>query len=223
MRELLDGTGGVGGLLAAWYGPPDRPAAPVPPLPPLPSGTDRLPSALRAWYAAASRYPRPVLFNHKVAPVTGLYEDDGQLAFCVDDFEYQEFGAAPGDGDPVVHRREISDEQAWEPHDDGMRLSEFLPALLVHETVEGARYGAAADGLTPDRLGPLLAPLRRLSGPELFTAQYAGEGLLALAWPRGDVWDVRIAARDEALLRYVDGVAGVRRGPGEWCPPEDRG
>ncbi|AXG81467.1 hypothetical protein [Streptomyces paludis] len=221
MRELLDGAGGVGGLLAAWYGPPDRPATPVTP--------GRVPPALRAWYAAVSPYTRPVLFNHKVAPESGLYEDEGQLSFCVDDFEYQEFGAAPGDGDPVVHRREIDGEGGWEPHDDGMRLSEFLPALLVHETVEGARYGAAADGLTLNQLRPLLAPLRRLSGPELFTAQYAGEGLLALAWPRGDVWDVRLAARDEALLGYVDGVAGatgaagVRRGPGEWCPPEGRG
>lgn len=214
MRGLFDDSSDIPGFLAAWYGPPDRPAAAQPP------GADHLPPALREWYATTARYTRPVLFNHKVSPVAGLYETEGLLAFCMDDFEWQEFGVAPGDGDNVVHRRLIGDDGGWEPH-DGLRLSQFLPTLLLHETVQGAQYGAAGDGLTADERERLLAPLRRLPGPELFTAQYAGEGLLAIAWPQGDTWEVRLAARDRGLLRYAEAVPGVKFGPGEWCPVEE--
>jgi hypothetical protein len=215
VRRLLDDRNDVPGFLAAWYGPPDRPAA-APPADP-----DGLPPALRQWYATTARWTRPLLFNHKVSPMDGLYETEGLLAFCMDDFEWQEFAVAPGAEDPVVHRREIGGDAGWEPH-DALRLSQFLPALLLHETVQGAPYGAAADGLTPDQRDRLLAPLRRLPGPDLFTEQYAGEGLLAIAWPQEDTWEVRLAARDSALpLRYAEAVPGVEFGPGEWCPVEE--
>ena len=215
MSELLDGSGGIPGFLEAWYGPPDRPAGKEIP------GADRLPPALHEWYSITSRYSRPVLFNHKVVPADRLVEEEGVLEFCVDDFEWQQFGVAPGEGDPVVLRREVSGEDPWEPHEQGMTLSQFLPALLRHETVEGARHAATANGLTPEQAEFLLAPLRKLPDLELFTAQYVGEGLLATAWPSGTAegqWDVRLAARTNGLLTYAESVPGVAFGPGKWCP-----
>lgn len=216
MRELLGGSGGVSGFLAAWYGPPDRPAAAEPP------GADRLPPALGQWYTVTSGYSRPVLFNHKVYPVARLHEDEGMLGFCADDFEWQEFGVVPGNADPLVYRQLTDGDAGWEPHDEGLRLSQFLTAVLLHETVNGARHGASADRLTPDQCEHLLAPLRRLPGPELFTPQYVGDGLLAIAWPDGDTWDVRLAARNQGLLRYAEAVPGVEFGPGEWCPVKEQ-
>lgn len=53
--------------------------------------------------------------------------------------------------------------------------------------------------------------MRRLPAPELFTEQCAGNGLLAIAWPDGDTWEVRLAARDEGLLRYAGGGVRGRR------------
>ncbi len=169
-----------------------------------------------------------MLFNHRIAAPDDLYEDAGLIAFCRDDFEAQEFGVAPGDGDPVVHQRWIGDEVPWAPHPEGLLLSQFLPALLLHESVEGARHTARAAGLTLARCALLLTPLHRLPGPELFTRQYAGEGLLAIAWhePDEDTWTVHLAAREEAALRYAAAVPGVTRGPGEWYPgepPQDAG
>ncbi|MFJ1695703.1 hypothetical protein ACIOHC_11215 [Streptomyces sp. NPDC088252] len=214
MNEL-DGSGGILSFLNAWYGSPDRPVDTEIP------GAERLPPALREWYAVTSRYARPILFNHKVFPADQVCEYEGLLVFCMDDFEYQEFGVAPGDGDLVVHNRVVSGDDPWEPHDEGLTLSQFLPALLLHETVAAARHTAAARGLTPDQFEFLLAPLRRLPGPELFTAQYAGEGLLAIAWPSRDPegsWAIELAARTDGLLTYAESVPGVKFGPGEWCP-----
>ncbi|WP_035796756.1 hypothetical protein [Kitasatospora mediocidica] len=214
MRELPDGCRDIPAFLASWYGPPDRPSTPV--------GTQqdvRLPDALRSWYRAVSGYSRQVLFNHQVHPVGELHEHEGLIAFCVDDFAWQEFGVAPGPGDPLVHRRLLDEESGWEPSEEGLRLSQFLPAILLHETVHGARFTATADGLTTELCERLLGPLRRLDGPELFTAQYAaGHDLLAVAWPDEDSWDVRLAARTEALLRHAEAVPQVRFGPGEWYP-----
>lgn len=213
MNELLNSSSGGGAIsdfLATWYGPPEHPAAAEP------LDADRLPPALREWYTVTSGYTRPVLFNHKISPLARLYEDEGLLSFCADDFECQEFGIVPGDEDPVVHRRLIDGDTGWEPHDEGLRLSQFLTAVLLHETVHGARYGASADGLAPDQRELLLTPLRHLPGPELFTAQYADDGLLGIAWPDGDTWNVRLAARDQGLLRYAEAVPGVKFGPGRW-------
>ncbi|GIH90660.1 hypothetical protein ACFFMN_27110 [Planobispora siamensis] len=212
VEKVFDDDAVISRFLSAWYGPPDRPAAPPP-------EAERLPPPLRAWYGVTSGYARPLLFNHKINPAASVYEDDGMLGFCVDDFEWQEFGVPSGDEDPVVHRQLIDGDTGWEPHEEGMRLSQFLVAVLLHETVQGARYGAAADGLPRDRLGRLLEPLRPLPGPELFTAQYAGEGLLAIAWPASGAWSVRLAAREPQLLAYAAAVPGVGFGPGEWCPP----
>lgn len=221
MRELLDASGDITDFLGSWYGPPDRPAEAEHP------DAERLPAALRAWYRITSRYSKPVLFNHKVVPVDQLGLDEGLLAFCTDDFEWQGFGVAPttaedGDnGDPLVHRRLLDGDAGWEPNDQGLRLSQFLPAVLLHETVHGARFTASADQLTIGQCEQLLAPLRRLDGPELFTAQYAaGHQLLAAAWPEGESWSVRLAARTESLLRHAEAVPGVRFGVGEWYPGE---
>ncbi|MDH6113813.1 hypothetical protein P3T36_005675 [Kitasatospora sp. MAP12-15] len=215
MRELLDGSGDITGFLASWYGPPDRPSADARP------GSDRLPPALRTWYRIASGYSRPVLFNHRIVPAAELSEDDSLFAFCADDFGWQDFGVAPGGGDPLVHHRLVDEDAGWEPNDQGLRLSQFLPAILLHETVHGARFTASADKLTLQQSEQLLAPLRRLDGPELFTAQYAaGHELLAAAWPDEGGWSVRLAARTEALLGHAEAVPQARFGPGEWYPGE---
>ncbi|MFB7190923.1 hypothetical protein ACFC0C_28350 [Streptomyces sp. NPDC056178] len=213
MSELLDGSGAILGFLGAWYGPPDRPADTEIP------GADRLPPALREWYAITSQYIRPVLFNHKVFPADQVCEYDGVLEFCMDDFEYQQFGVALGDADPVVLQRVVSSDDLWEPW--GLTLSQFLHALLVHETTQGARHAAAADQLTSDQVEYLLAPLRKMSGPQLFTTHYVGEGLLATAWPSTGpegCWTVQLAARTDGLLTYAESLPGVKFGPGEWCP-----
>ncbi|MFC8452936.1 hypothetical protein [Kitasatospora sp. NPDC057223] len=231
MHRLLDDPGPEG-FLADWYGPPDQAGTPGhagasgdgPAVAPAvaAAAVDGLPPALAEWYTVTAGYGRPVLFNHRIAAPDELYEDDGLIAFCRDDFEAQEFGVAPGDGDPVVHQRWIGDAVAWEPHPEGLLLSQFLPALLLHESVEGARHAARASRLALARCAELLAPLHRLPGPELFTRQYAGEGLLAIAWPEPDedTWTVHLAAREEASLRYTAAVPGVTFGPGEWCPEE---
>ncbi|WP_371478185.1 hypothetical protein [Kitasatospora sp. NBC_00315] len=235
MHRLLDDAGPEG-FLADWYGPPDRPApvgppavvpeaggAPDPVTEPSERGSpaeQRLPPALEQWYGVVAGYGRPVLFNHRIVAPQDLYEDGGLLAFCGDDFGAQEFGVEPGDGDPVVHQRWVGGGDDWEPHHEGLRLSQFLTALLVHESVQGARYGAGAAGLTAERCARLLTPLHRLPGPELFTRQYVGEGLLAVAWSEPDRsgWTVRLAAREEERLRYAAAVPGVTFGPGEWYP-----
>ena len=222
MHRLLDDPGPEG-FLADWYGPPDLAEASAGAVPDsAAAAVGGLPPALAEWYAVTAGYSRPVLFNHRIAAPGDLYEDDGLIAFCQDDFEAQEFGVAPGDGDPVVHQRWIGDDVPWAPHPDGLLLSQFLPALLLHESVEGARHTARATELPLARCAELLAPLHRLPGPELFTRQYAGEGLLAIAWPEpdDDTWTVHLAAREAQPLHYAVAVPGVRYGPGEWYPGE---
>lgn len=118
--------------------------------------------------------PKHTVENNKVFPADQVCEYDGVLEFCMDDFEYQQFGVALGDADPVVLQRVVSSDDLWEPW--GLTLSQFLHALLVHETTQGARHAAAADQLTSDQVEYLLAPLRKMSGPQLFTTQYVGEG-----------------------------------------------
>ncbi len=215
MSELLDGCEGIPGFLAAWYGPPDLPAGPTVP------GAGRLPRALREWYEITSRYARPVLFNCKVFPVDEACEYDGVIGFCMDDFEYQEFGFAPSDEDPPVLCRMVGGGEPWEPMAEGLTLSKFLHVLLAWESVEGARHAASADELTLDQLKVLLAPLRLLPGPKEVPTLYVGEGLLAHTWPNLEAegrWHLRLAARTDGLLGYAEAVPGVTFGPGEWWP-----
>ncbi|MFJ9846804.1 hypothetical protein ACIRYZ_41510 [Kitasatospora sp. NPDC101155] len=135
---------------------------------------------------------------------------EGQQVLAGDDVHAGEH--VQGFGRVLVAALSAGAHEPWVPLEPGLTLSRFLFLLLVYETVEATRHGASADHLTPAQLAQLLAPLRRLAGPQQrYLAYYAGDGLLATAWPDHEVegtWNIRLAARTDDLLAYAEPVPG---------------
>jgi hypothetical protein len=212
MVELFEiGPDSVARFLARWYGLPTRGPA-------VPTAALRLPQPLRDWYAATSRYTKPVTFHNTVPDPDDVKEIDGKLVFWVENQEVYEWGCDPEGADPLVYERAAVDGEPWHP--TGVRLSAFLVTAAVFEAVLAGEHVAHADELTREERDWVLAPLRPLPipGPTEQGQLYASDELLAFVGPNGideeapassATWWLYITAREPTHLRYALDVPSV--------------
>jgi hypothetical protein len=188
-------------FLATWYGPPDRAAAGRPGAAPPRS----LPTPLREWYIATSRYSRPLTFHNTVLEPEQVQEDGGKLVFWVENQEVVLWAADRDGDDPMVYERVNVDDEPWHP--TGVPLSAFLLNIAILEAcMGGASCTAYAEGLNEAQTADCLAPLRPMPypGPTYRGQLYAGPQVLGFATGSpGDQWYLYLAARTSTAIQQL--------------------
>lgn len=152
VREALPrvkaATSGATGILAAmdaespmsfeqwfswWYGPPGRSAEASS------EASTGVPRVLASWYAAAGRWPGPVIRQNTFHEPEDLRSASGRLLFMEETFGDWAWATEEGGDDPPVYDRRDEDEP-WQllcP-----RLSIFLNAYWLFDAVMSAPYAA---------------------------------------------------------------------------------
>jgi hypothetical protein len=144
--------------------------------------------------------------NRLVAPGE-LELRDGKIVFYVENQGVCVWAVDAEGDDPAVYRRASEANAPWLL--ETWQLSSFLIELLVYEAVLGAPFSAGHDGVDVRALAkvarvvaPLPLPTWRASG----VIFYGHGGVIGFAFPNGDVFEVRLGARERTRFEPLERI-----------------